>query len=136
MFVLSRAEAVLTARGDGNTMNVCIERQFLEQAMTDFLDILGACERIVKSPVPLSWSRHTSRLLSIWSLTLPLVLVSIEGYLCVPTVAVISWGIFSIEEIAHILEDPFLEQDYSLPLGDMCQTIETDVLGQLIKTKG
>lgn len=117
-------------------MNMCMERQSLEQAMGDMLDILGACERIVKSPVPLSWSRHTSRLLSIWALTLPFVLVSVEGFLCIPTVALISWGIFSIEEIAHILEDPFLQQDYALPLGDLCNTIEMDVLGQLIKSKG
>ncbi len=114
-------------------MNISIERQMLEQAMGDLIDIMGACERIVKSPVPLSWSRHTSRLLSIWSLTLPFVLVPLEGFLCIPTVAVICWGIFSIEEIAHILEDPFLQQRYALPLEDLCNTIETDVLGQLIR---
>lgn len=114
------------------TMSVSVERQMMEDLMNQLLDIQGGCERIVKTPIPLSWSRHTSRLLSIWSLTLPAVLVPLEGWFCIPTVAIISWAIFSIEEIAHIMEDPFLEQRYCLPLRSFCKTIETDVLGQLL----
>lgn len=68
------------------TMSVSVERQMMEDQMQQLLNILGGCERIVKTPIPLSWSRHTSRLLSIWSLTLPVVLVPIEGWLCIPTV--------------------------------------------------
>lgn len=120
------------ANGGFPSMTISVERQMLEQMMSDLIDIQGACERIVKTPVPLSWSRHTSRLLTIWSLTLPLVLVPLEGIMCIPTVAVISWAIFSIEEIAHILEDPFLMQRYSLPLDTLCETIENDVLQQLV----
>ena len=120
------------ANGTGMYMNISSERQMLEQSISDLIDAMGACERLVKSPVPLSWSRHTSRLLSLWSLTLPFVLVPLEGFLCIPTVAVISWGIFSIEEIAHILEDPFLCERYSLPLADLCATIEKDIFTQII----
>eukprot|EP00171_Calliarthron_tuberculosum_P016713 IDg16713t1 len=126
-------EKMDTAKNGGfPSMAISVERQMLEQMMSDLIDIQGACERIVKTPVPLSWSRHTTRLLSIWALTLPLVLVPLEGVMSVPTVAVISWGIFSIEEIAHIMEDPFLEQRYSLPLEGFCKTIESDILTQLV----
>lgn len=122
-----------TSNGSGLLGNISIERQLMEQGLTELIDAIGAGERLVQSPVPLSWSRHTSRLLSIWSLTLPFVLVPMEGFLCIPTVGVICWGIFSIEEIAHILEDPFLRERYSLPLDEICSTIKHDVISQILR---
>lgn len=114
--------------------NTNVERDKLENGMFELMDIMGKCERIVKSPVPASWNRHTSRLISLWTLTLPFVLVPIQGVLCVPTVAVISWVLFSIEEIGHLLEDPFRRERYSLPLDAICETIQRDVSVQITST--
>ena len=33
---------------------------------------MGACERILRTPIPLSYTRHTSRFLTIWLALLPL----------------------------------------------------------------
>lgn len=115
----------------GVRMNLGTERQMLEELAIDLSDIMGGCERIVKSPVPLSWNRHTSRLLTIYGLSLPLVLVPLQGALCIPTIAIISWALYSLEEIGHLLEDPFRKEPYSLPLQSMCATIEGDILEQL-----
>lgn len=111
--------------------NTNVERDKLEGCASELMDIMGKCERIVKSPVPASWNRHTSRLISVWTLTLPFVLVPIQGFLSVPTVAVISWVLFSIEEIGHLLEDPFRLERYSLQLDVLCETIRKDVLVQI-----
>lgn len=111
-----------------------VERDKLESCTFELMDIMGKCERIVKSPIPLSWNRHTSRLISLWTLTLPFVLVPIQGPLCVPTVAVLSWVLFSIEEIGHLLEDPFRMERYSLQLDVVCETIRKDVLVQISTT--
>lgn len=108
-----------------------VERDKLENCTMELMDIMGKCERIVKSPVPLSWNRHTSRLISLWTLTLPFVLVPIQGPLSIPTVAVVSWVLFSIEEIGHLVEDPFRMERYSLQLDVLCETIRTDVLVQI-----
>lgn len=108
-----------------------VERDKLENCMFELMDIMEKCERSVKSPVPPSWNRHTSRLISLWTLTLPFVLVPIQGVLCGPTVAVRSWVLFSIEEIGHLLEDPFRRERYSLQLDIMCETIRKDVLVQI-----
>lgn len=35
---------------------------------------IGGCERLVQTPVPLHYVRHTSRFLTIWCLLLPLVI--------------------------------------------------------------
>jgi predicted membrane chloride channel (bestrophin family) len=60
---------------------------------------IGACERLVQTPVPLTYARHTSRFLSIWCLTLPLALVGDFGFYTVPVMAVVTWALFGIQEI-------------------------------------
>ena len=41
----------------------------------ELISAVGASERLATTPVPLSYSRHTSRFLSIWTLTLPFFMV-------------------------------------------------------------
>uniref|UniRef100_A0A7S0ZJI5 Uncharacterized protein n=1 Tax=Timspurckia oligopyrenoides TaxID=708627 RepID=A0A7S0ZJI5_9RHOD len=111
--------------------NTVAERDTLERAVADLIDIMGACERIVKTPVPLSYSRHTSRFLSIWCLTLPILLVEKEGWIVLPGMAFLSWALFSIEEVGHMIEDPFLFHKVSLPIDQYAATIRNDLLGLL-----
>ena len=78
-------------------------------SQTDRLvDAVGDVCRIMRTPLPLSYSRHTSRFLSIWSFTLPFVLIDAVGYLAtVPATAVLCWMLFGIEDIGHQIEQPF-----------------------------
>jgi len=71
-------------------------------------DIVTKCEKIVKTPVPWSYSRHLSRFLTIWSATLASALVSTLRWLTVPTVALVCWAVLGIESIGHVLENPYL----------------------------
>jgi predicted membrane chloride channel (bestrophin family) len=77
-----------------------------------------ACERIVRSNVPASYSRHTSRFLSIWCFTLPLVLVHPYKWLMIPTQMIICWSLFIIEEVGNSIEDPFNVHLYTAGLGE------------------
>jgi predicted membrane chloride channel (bestrophin family) len=43
----------------------------LDTNITALGDALGGCERIFKTPIPLSYTRHTSRVLIIWLAVLP-----------------------------------------------------------------
>mmetsp|Transcript_20847 Transcript_20847/g.60684 ORF Transcript_20847/g.60684 Transcript_20847/m.60684 type:complete len:496 (-) Transcript_20847:446-1933(-) len=70
------------------------------------------CERLYTTPVPLSYTRHTARFLTLWLLTLPLALYDSFGYSwnhigMIPTVGALSFLFFGIEEIAVSLEEPF-----------------------------
>ena len=57
------------------------ERCVMLKTIDDLAKSIGSCERLVQTPVPLSYARHTSRFLSLWCLTLPLVRVSSDyGY--------------------------------------------------------
>jgi len=87
--------------------NVQAERKHGEEQLQIISNCYGACERIVRSNVPASYSRHTSRFLSIWCFTLPFVLVNSMQWLMIPVVMLISWSLFVIEEVGHAIEDPF-----------------------------
>jgi putative membrane protein len=61
--------------------------------------IIGSSERIVQTPVPLTYARHTSRFLSMFCLTAPIALVGELGAYVVPFVGIIAWSLFGIQEI-------------------------------------
>lgn len=66
---------------------------------------LSSCERLVKQPIPLSYSRHTSRFLFLFMYSLPLVLIPYLGYWTIPTIAATFWSFVSINEIGHFIEE-------------------------------
>ena len=92
--------------------------------VAELSDCIGACERIVQTPVPLHYARHTSRLATIFVNTLPFVLCKEMGLLAIPTMAVVVWALFGIQEIGLIIEEPFREV---IKLDSICSTIQRDV---------
>lgn len=83
------------------------ERTHVETMISDYANVYGACERIIKSGVPYHYSRHASRMLSVWSFTLPFALVGSLSWRIIPCTAVIAWMMFTIEAVGHAIEDPF-----------------------------
>lgn len=83
------------------------QRELADREIAELSSTVGAAERIVRTTVPSSYSRHTSRFLTVWCFTLPLVLVQPLGWRMIPTIIVICWALFTIEEVGHIIEDPF-----------------------------
>jgi len=75
--------------------------------VSTLLGIIGGAEQMVRTPVPKSYSRHTSRSLSLLTWTYPLVLLPDLGWKTVPVIAFVSWLLFAIEEIGHMIENPF-----------------------------
>ncbi len=100
----------------------------LDANLTQFLDDLGACERILKTPMPFAYVMHLRRFLAVWCLTLPFVLVHPLGWAQVPAIAVIAYALLGIEEIGVQIEDPFGHDHNDLPLDDICATIEKNCL--------
>ena len=83
----------------------------LEDHVSKLSGIIADCERLVRTPVPLAYAVHTSRLLSLWVGTLPFVLVGCfsgaRRLLTVPLTAFVAWALFCTEELGHIIEEPF-----------------------------
>jgi hypothetical protein len=66
------------------------QRSQMQANITTFEDILGGCERLLCTPIPVSYTRHTSRFLLIWLTILPLGLYSKLGWATVPAVSFIA----------------------------------------------
>lgn len=101
-----------------------LRKNEIHKAITIFEDNLGSSERLLTSPVPLFYSRHTARFLSFWLLLLPFALWdpfkdSWNHAGMIPTTAMISVFLFGIEELATQLEEPFT----ILPMQAFCDKI-------------
>ena len=108
------------------------ERELMLKSVSVLGECVSACERIYNTPIPLAYSRHTSRFLVIYTSSLPLALVHSIGWITLPVVAMIVWALFGILEIGNLIEEPFSAVvDFSklplLPLTEVCRTIRRDV---------
>jgi putative membrane protein len=91
------------------------------------VDVLGACERILKTPIPLAYTIHLKQLVLVYCLTLPFQFVDELIWMTAPIVALVSFTILGIEEIGIEIEDPFGYDANDLPLDNMCSTMEKNI---------
>ena len=101
----------------------------LQDKLDGLAGALVTCEGLLRSPVPLVYTRHTERFLALWTLLLPLALVRELGYgfAVVPMTALVGLFLFGIEEIGVQLEEPFSV----LPIEDVVRRIEASA-GRLL----
>lgn len=102
-----------------------MERASMDRNLTQFHDNVGACERIFKTPIPLSYTRLTSRFLVIWHIALPLGLWDQCRWLTIPAVFFNAAALLCIEEVGVLIEEPFS----TLALASICNTIKNNVAG-------
>ncbi|CAK0783433.1 hypothetical protein CVIRNUC_006632 [Coccomyxa viridis] len=99
----------------------------LDETMSFFEEQIGTCERLLKTPIPLSYTRHTSRFLVLWLAFLPFSLWPACGWTSVPASGIISFLLLGIEEIGVQIEEPF----GILPLEQICDTAEDEIRGKI-----
>jgi len=80
----------------------------MEENIQGLCQTLGSGERISKTPLPTGFSRHSSRLLFMWSNSLPFALYPLLGPLgTLPTTLLTTYAVLGIEDISIQLEEPF-----------------------------
>jgi putative membrane protein len=90
-------------------------------------EILGGCERIDTTPIPYTYRVLLNRTVTIYSLLLPMGLVSSIGWLTPPIAVFIAYTYLALEVIGEELEEPFGREGNDLPLAALCHTIESAV---------
>jgi putative membrane protein len=105
-----------------------ITARTLEGYVATFLDCQGACERILRTPIPFAYAVHIKQLLMLYLVTLPLVIVPKMNWAAVFVVAAISFGMLGIEEAGVEIEDPFGDDPNDLPIEAICATIQRDTM--------
>ena len=96
----------------------------LDEDLKFLEDTIGGCERVFRTPIPLSYTRHTSRLLLFWLAYMPAALFSelrVQALLVAPMLVLV---LFGIDEIGLELEEPFS----ILPLEVLCDAIKAQTV--------
>ncbi|KAL6847696.1 hypothetical protein ACP4OV_022484 [Aristida adscensionis] len=82
-------------------------RSIMESKLSCFLEGIGVCEQLIGVPIPLSYTRLTSRFLVLWHLTLPVILWDECKWIVVPATFISAASLFCIEEVGVLIEEPF-----------------------------
>lgn len=106
----------------------------LKHNLNAFLDILGACERIKKTPIPFSYAVYIRLFILAYAALLPFVLVPTLGLWTVPLVMFIFFAFLGVELMAEEIEDPFGLDCNDLPTGNIAHTIKNNVF-EILESK-
>lgn len=99
----------------------------LNAELARFTDITGACERILKTPIPYGYSLFIKKFIFAYTLTLPMGLVDQFGYWSVPLSAFTLYVFGSLELLAEEIEEPFGLDANDLPTDPLADTMRTNV---------
>lgn len=98
------------------------------------IDHIGACERILKTPLPLVYAIKIRRFIALFLLMLPFALLHrISGDWLVPLITMlVAYPLISLDQIGIELQNPFAKANLShLPLGEISEAIEKNLVGLL-----
>jgi len=106
----------------------------LEDQLSKLVDSQGGCEKIQKTPLPFVYVVMIKQLILVYLITLPIAVGSHCGWWSPVLVAIVSAGLFGIEEASVEIEDPFGKDDNCLDLETYTLGITRDS-GQLVARK-
>jgi ion channel-forming bestrophin family protein len=109
-----------------NCLNI-YQLNSVHNLLNSMIDILGGCERILKTPMPLIYAIKLRLLVLIYCLILPLELVTYSTWWTGIIIAFVSFTLLSIEQIGSEIEEPFGLDPNDLPLNAICNTMQRNV---------
>jgi putative membrane protein len=96
------------------------------------LDILGACERIKKTPIPFSYATYIRIFILAYGALLPFALAPLMGVWAIVVVMFIMFAFLGLELMAAEIEGPFGLDCNDLPTGTIAATISENVFELLV----
>ena len=112
------------------------EFSILEGQRTLLVDHLGACERILKTPMPLVYALKIRRFIFMFLLLLPFSLIEKADFYTIGIFILVAYPLLSLDQIGIELQKPFNSKSLShLPLDNICETIKLQCLDLLKQNK-
>jgi len=111
---------------DRGTVNV-YQLNSLQKLVDDLVDILGGCERILKTPAPILYTILLKIILLIYFVILPWALVDGLTWWTAPIMTFVALILLSIDEVGAEIEEPFGHDPNDLPLDLICNTMLNNV---------
>ncbi len=105
-----------------------------ERERSSLIDHLGACERILKTPLASAYSIKIRRFIALFLLTLPFALIhSLNNDWLVPIISMmVAYPLFSLDQLGIELQNPFNVNHLDhLPLDEISRGIERNVTAML-----
>ncbi|MFO0905617.1 MAG: bestrophin family ion channel [Pirellulales bacterium] len=99
----------------------------VDQHLMALMNVCGACERILKTPIAFSYLWFIRQAIAVYLATLPWGLVESFGYWSVPATMLLGYLLIGVELLAESIENPFGDSIDDLSLEAICRTIERDV---------
>ena len=107
-------------------------RTIMDETLSKLCDDVGACERIFKTPIPVIYTRHTSRYVGLWLGLLPFAIWGVDPswnhLITIPACMVITFFLLGIEELGLQIEEPFS----ILPIEAFCDASIGAVLNDMV----
>jgi putative membrane protein len=103
------------------------EMIILDKELKSLTDILGACERIKKTPIPYSYNIFLKKLIFIFVAMTPVAFVADLNYWCIPVTVLVFYVFVGLEYISEEIEEPFGTDNNDLPTDDMSDTIYENI---------
>ncbi|HMP05352.1 MAG TPA: bestrophin family ion channel, partial [Lacipirellulaceae bacterium] len=131
LYVSQRIAAMLREALDEGQMDRFAFMQ-ADQQRTQLIDHIGACERILKTPLAKALSVKIRRFLVLYLIALPCGIFDKAGIMTPIIVMLVSYPLVSLDQISVDLQNPFSVHRLShLPLDEICCTIEKNVFALL-----
>ncbi|QDU30915.1 Bestrophin, RFP-TM, chloride channel [Anatilimnocola aggregata] len=127
MYVAGRlAQLLARAVRDGQLDRFAFMQAEHERA--SLIDHIGACERILKTPLAKVFSIKIRRFLFVYLVALPIAIVDKTGVMTPIIVLVVAYPLLSLDQIGIELQNPFaLDRLSHLPLDEISANIERNV---------
>lgn len=100
----------------------------MDRTLSEVSGVIGACERIASTPIPLVYSVLLHRTAYTYLLVLPLMLVDRCGWWTPWVTVFLGYTFIGLDEVTAELEDPFGVEANDLPLDALTRTIERSTL--------
>jgi len=105
--IISAMRLIIAQNGGGASVDY-IHNRHMDEHVQRLVNSIGMCEKVVRTPIPTCFTRHTSRLFFLWSNLLPFAMYSSCGPIwTLPASIMVSYAVVGIEDVGVQLEEPF-----------------------------
>lgn len=105
---------------------------FINNDLSAFTDVCGACERIKNTPIPFSYSLFIKKFFFFYIMSFPFGFVFSLKYLVIPVLVFMFYVLVSLELIAEEIEDPFNNDTNDIPTKRIAENIKNQVAELLL----
>lgn len=107
----------------------------MEGSLTQLTEVLGGCERIHNTPMPITYTLLSHRIVTIFCCALPFGLVDTVKVLTPFVVFLVSYAFIGLDVLGEEISDPFGTDPHDIPLPALTATIEANLMQMLNEHK-